>query len=82
MGGASFGEKGDAGPSANLCKQTLNPRFYQGVLDQITNVASLPGILKYAICMPDGHLGYGFPIEGDSGLFEYGWGYLSRWYWF
>lgn len=26
------------------------------VYDQITNVATLPGILKYAFCMPDGHI--------------------------
>ena len=36
----------------------------QGVYDQITNVACLPGIVKYACCMPDGHWGYGFPIGG------------------
>ncbi|MEK6760034.1 MAG: RtcB family protein [Deltaproteobacteria bacterium] len=35
-----------------------------GVFDQITNVACLPGIVKYAQCMPDGHWGYGFPIGG------------------
>ncbi len=35
-----------------------------GVFDQVTNVASLPGIVKYAYCMPDGHWGYGFPIGG------------------
>jgi len=35
-----------------------------GVFDQITNVACLPGIQKSAICMPDGHWGYGFPIGG------------------
>ena len=34
------------------------------VYDQITNVATLPGIQKYAYCMPDGHSGYGFPIGG------------------
>ncbi len=34
------------------------------VIDQITNVACLPGIQKYAYCMPDGHVGYGFPIGG------------------
>ncbi|MEM5797474.1 MAG: RtcB family protein [Candidatus Aenigmatarchaeota archaeon] len=34
------------------------------VYDQITNVATLPGIQKYAFCMPDGHSGYGFPIGG------------------
>ena len=35
-----------------------------GVYDQVTNVATLPGIQKYALCMPDGHWGYGFPIGG------------------
>ena len=34
------------------------------VYDQITNVANLPGIINYAMCMPDGHSGYGFPIGG------------------
>ena len=34
------------------------------VYDQIANVATLPGIQKYAYCMPDGHSGYGFPIGG------------------
>jgi tRNA-splicing ligase RtcB len=36
----------------------------KGVFEQITNVACLPGIQKYALCMPDGHWGYGFPIGG------------------
>jgi tRNA-splicing ligase RtcB len=36
----------------------------QGVFDQVTNVACLPGITRYALCMPDGHWGYGFPIGG------------------
>ena len=35
-----------------------------GVFEQVTNVACLPGIQRYAICMPDGHWGYGFPIGG------------------
>jgi tRNA-splicing ligase RtcB len=35
-----------------------------GVFDQVTNVACLPGIQRYALCMPDGHWGYGFPIGG------------------
>lgn len=35
-----------------------------GVFDQVTNVACLPGIRRYALCMPDGHWGYGFPIGG------------------
>ena len=36
----------------------------QAVIDQITNVACLPGIQRYALCMPDAHRGYGFPIGG------------------
>lgn len=36
----------------------------RGVFDQVTNVACLPGITRYALCMPDGHWGYGFPIGG------------------
>ncbi len=35
-----------------------------GVFEQVTNVACLPGIHGYALCMPDGHWGYGFPIGG------------------
>ena len=38
------------------------------VYEQITNVATLPGILKYAYCMPDGHSGYGFPIGGVAAM--------------
>ncbi|MBN1169679.1 RtcB family protein [Candidatus Micrarchaeota archaeon] len=38
------------------------------VFDQITNVATLPGIQKYAFCMPDGHSGYGFPIGGMAAM--------------
>jgi tRNA-splicing ligase RtcB len=34
------------------------------VYDQITNVATLPGIINHAYCMADGHSGYGFPIGG------------------
>lgn len=38
------------------------------VYDQITNVATLPGIQKFAFCMPDGHSGYGFPIGGVAAM--------------
>ncbi len=34
------------------------------VLEQICNVAGLPGIVKAAYAMPDAHWGYGFPIGG------------------
>jgi tRNA-splicing ligase RtcB len=38
------------------------------VYDQVTNVATLPGLVKYALCMPDGHFGYGFPIGGVAAM--------------
>ncbi len=31
---------------------------------QVSNVAHLPGIIKYSLAMPDIHWGYGFPIGG------------------
>ncbi|MCX6348775.1 MAG: RtcB family protein [Candidatus Aureabacteria bacterium] len=31
---------------------------------QVANVATLPGIVKYSLAMPDIHWGYGFPIGG------------------
>lgn len=34
------------------------------VLEQITNVAKLPGLVGAAMTMPDAHWGYGFPIGG------------------
>jgi len=34
---------------------------------QLVNVATLPGIQKYSIAMPDIHQGYGFPIGGVAG---------------
>ena len=34
------------------------------VLEQVTNVAALPGIVKASFAMPDAHWGYGFPIGG------------------
>src|SRR5690606_31064974 len=31
-------------------------------LEQLANVATLPGIVGYAVAMPDIHQGYGFPV--------------------
>ncbi len=33
-------------------------------LDQLVNVATLPGIERWALAMPDVHEGYGFPVGG------------------
>ncbi|MCF7878270.1 MAG: RtcB family protein [Candidatus Omnitrophica bacterium] len=40
----------------------------EGALQQIANVATLDGIVNHAICMPDGHRGYGFPIGGVAAI--------------
>jgi len=37
-------------------------------LEQVINVAHLPGIRKYSIAMPDIHWGYGFPIGGVAAM--------------
>ncbi|HWP92584.1 MAG TPA: RtcB family protein [Thermodesulfobacteriota bacterium] len=37
-------------------------------LEQVVNVAHLPGIQKYSIAMPDIHWGYGFPIGGIAAV--------------
>jgi tRNA-splicing ligase RtcB len=38
------------------------------VIEQLTNVALMPGIINHAIVMPDGHSGYGFPIGGVAAM--------------
>jgi tRNA-splicing ligase RtcB len=40
-------------------------------LEQVANVAVLPGIYKYSIVLPDGHQGYGFPIGGVAAFDSY-----------
>lgn len=37
-------------------------------LEQVRNVAYLPGIVGYSIAMPDIHWGYGFPIGGVAAM--------------
>lgn len=39
-------------------------------LEQVQNVATLPGILKGSFAMPDIHWGYGFPIGGVAAFDE------------
>lgn len=46
--------------SDNLIHDMMKDR----ALHQLINVASLPGIQKAAMVMPDAHEGYGFPIGG------------------
>ena len=51
-------------PARLYASQPLIDSMDRGVFDQVTNVACLPGIVRAALCMPDGHWGYGFPIGG------------------
>jgi tRNA-splicing ligase RtcB len=37
-------------------------------IGQVINVASLPGIIKYSLAMPDLHTGYGFVIGGVAAM--------------
>jgi len=45
-------------------EKLLNDMKKDITLEQIKNVATLKGILKNAIALPDSHQGYGFPIGG------------------
>jgi len=55
-------------PARIYATETLIRDMDQQVVEQITNVATLPGLIRYAYCMPDGHSGYGFPIGGVAAM--------------
>ena len=57
-------KKGMNVPGRLIASKKLLDAMDKGVFDQLANVACLPGIQKHALCMPDGHWGYGFPIGG------------------
>jgi tRNA-splicing ligase RtcB len=48
--------------------EQLISEMEEGVYEQIINVSCLPGLIKYTLCMPDGHWGYGFPIGGACAM--------------
>ena len=55
-------------PARIFATEKLLNQMDAGVFEQVTNVACLPGIVKHAFCMPDGHWGYGFPIGGTAAM--------------
>ena len=55
-------------PARIYATEKLVREMDEAVFDQVTNVATLPGIIRYACCMPDGHSGYGFPIGGVAAM--------------
>ncbi len=54
----------------------INLLINDGTINQLFNVATLPGIVKFALAMPDMHQGYGFPIGGVA-AFDYKDGVIS-----
>ncbi len=58
-------KKGDMRvPGIIFASKKLIEEMDDKVYEQVSNVASLPGIVKASIAMPDAHWGYGFPIGG------------------
>jgi tRNA-splicing ligase RtcB len=55
-------------PARIYATEALLQQMDTTVFEQLTNVASLPGIVQHAYCMPDGHFGYGFPIGGVAAM--------------
>lgn len=46
----------------------LSANDFEKPLEQVRNVAYLPGIVGHSIAMPDIHWGYGFPIGGVAAM--------------
>ena len=62
-------EGGMNAPARVLASEALLEEIQQDkTLQQLKNSAHLPGVRKHAICMPDGHQGYGFPVGGVAGI--------------
>lgn len=55
-------------PARIFASERILSQMDSAVFQQIANVASLPGIVRCAYCMPDGHSGYGFPIGGVAAM--------------
>jgi len=51
-------------PGRFYLSEQLAKTLEEGAIRQLANVATLPGILRCSLAMPDIHWGYGFPIGG------------------
>jgi tRNA-splicing ligase RtcB len=51
-------------PGRFFLSESLAATLEPGAVQQLAHVATLPGIIKHALAMPDIHWGYGFPIGG------------------
>lgn len=58
-------KKGMRVPGLIFADEKILPQIHADkALEQVANVAHLPGIVRYSLAMPDIHWGYGFPIGG------------------
>ncbi len=48
--------------------ELLDAAFRDRTVEQLINTSTLPGLVKYALAMPDFHQGYGFPIGGVAAM--------------
>ncbi|MDD1708611.1 MAG: RtcB family protein [Methanoregulaceae archaeon] len=51
-------------PGRFFLSDELAVTLEEGAVQQLANVATMPGIVKNSLAMPDIHWGYGFPIGG------------------
>ena len=51
-------------PGKFFLSESLGKSLEPGAIQQLANVATLPGIIRHSLAMPDIHWGYGFPIGG------------------
>ena len=51
-------------PGRFFLSESLEKILEPGAVQQLANVATMPGIIKNSLAMPDIHWGYGFPIGG------------------
>ncbi len=51
-------------PGRFFLSEELAPTLEEGAVRQLANVATMPGIVRNSLAMPDIHWGYGFPIGG------------------
>ena len=51
-------------PGRFFLSEHLESILESGAIHQLAHVATMPGIVKNSLAMPDIHLGYGFPIGG------------------
>ncbi|HEX7972010.1 MAG TPA: RtcB family protein, partial [Thiobacillus sp.] len=64
-------------PAVIYADQALICDMDDKVFEQITRVATLPGIVQAAYAMPDAHWGYGFPIGGVAAFDAHAGGVVS-----